>query len=148
MLTKKRLPEFRYPFQFANEFVFYSELHYTVDDWCWEVPAGSVKPGQTVEEAARAELLEEVGGTAVSLQKIGQFYTANGFCNEVGHYYLAVGVTLGATNHESTEVMDIRPIPINDALRMAHTGEINDGTSVLALLMSEPKLRAMITNQG
>lgn len=119
---------------------------YTVDDWCWEVPAGSVKPGQTLEEAARAELLEEVGGTAVSLQKIGQFYTANGICNEVGHYFLATGVTLGNPHHESTEVMDIHLIPIAEALRMAHAGEISDGTSTLALLYAEPALRRITEN--
>ncbi len=124
-----------------GQIVMIYNYRYTVDDWCWEVPAGSVKPGQTVEEAAREELLEEVGGTAVSLQKIGQFYTANGFCNEVGHYFLATGVTLGATNHESTEVMDIRPLPIDEALRMARAGEISDGTAVLALLLSESTLR-------
>ncbi|MCP4426275.1 MAG: NUDIX hydrolase [Chloroflexi bacterium] len=124
-----------------GQIVMIHNYRYTVDDWCWEVPAGGVKPGQTLEEAAREELLEEVGGTAVALQKFGQFYSANGICNEMGHYYLATGVTLGATNHESTEVMEVRLIPIDEALRMARAGEISDGTAVLALLLCESKLR-------
>ena len=119
----------------------------TVADWCWEVPAGSVKPGQTLEEAARNELLEEVGGTAVSWQKIGQFYIDNGTCNAVGHYFLATGVTIGAPLHEPAEVIDIHLIPIDKALHMAHTGEISDGTTVLALLLSESRLRE-IPNKG
>ncbi len=125
----------------SGEIVMIYNYRYTIDDWCWEVPAGSVKPGQTLEEAAREELLEEVGGTAVSLQKIGQFYSANGICNEVSHYYLATDVTLGKTHHEPAEVMDVHLIPIDEALRMAHAGEISDGTAVLALLLCESRLR-------
>ena len=34
---------------------------YTVDDTCWEVPASSVKPGQSPEEASGEELREEIG---------------------------------------------------------------------------------------
>ena len=119
---------------------------HTVDAWCWEVPAGGVKPGQSLAEAARAELLEEVGGTAVTLQKLGQFYTGNGICNETGHYYLATGVTLGPPQHEPAEVMEIHPTPIAAALHMVHAGAISDGPSVLALLLCESKLREIAAN--
>ena len=38
------------------------QYRHTVDDWCYEVPAGGLSPGLTPEEVARRELLEEVGG--------------------------------------------------------------------------------------
>ena len=62
---------------------------HTVDDWCWEIPAGGVKPGQSLEEAALAELREEVGGTPEKLEYIQQFYTANGICDEIGHVFFS-----------------------------------------------------------
>lgn len=117
-----------------------NQFRYTVNDWCWEVPAGSVKPGQSLEETAREELREEVGGQADSLSYIGRFYLANGICNEVGHFFLATGVTLGKAQHEAAEVMDIHLISIDEALHMARTGQISDGPTALALLLCAERL--------
>jgi 8-oxo-dGTP pyrophosphatase MutT (NUDIX family) len=105
-----------------------------------EVPAGGLSPGLTPEEVARRELLEEVGGTATELRYIGQFYTSNGISNEAAYVYVAAGVELGKTHREPTELMEIRLVPVGEALRMAREGEISDGPSALALLWCEPLL--------
>ncbi len=119
------------------------QFRYTVGEWCLEVPAGSVKPGQTIEEAARDELREEVGGTANSLDYIGRFFLANGICNEVGHIFLAAGVVLGHPQHESAEVMNVTLKTPHEALHMARTGEISDGPSALALLLCADRLAGL-----
>jgi ADP-ribose pyrophosphatase len=124
----------------GGEVVLIENYRYTVDDWCLEVPAGGLKPGQSLEAAARAELREEVGGEAAALEYRARFYPANGICDEVGHVFLAAGVTLGAPEHEPTEVMEVRPMPVAEALRLAHNGEIADGPSALALLLCEERL--------
>lgn len=124
----------------VREIVLIHTYRYTVDDWCWEVPAGSVKPSATPLSTAQAELREEIGGAAHAWDYLGQFYTANGICNEVGHYFLATGVTLGQTAHEPTEVIEIRPTPIPAALSMAEQGVISDAPSVMALLLCKPRL--------
>ncbi|MFQ5401674.1 MAG: NUDIX domain-containing protein [Anaerolineae bacterium] len=131
------------PVTAAGEIVLIYNYRYTVDDWFWEIPAGSVKPGQTLEEAARAELREEIGGQAALFTCIGKIYTANGICNETSHFFLATGVSLGETAQESTEVLEIHPMPIPEALRMARAGEISDGPSALALFLCEKQLWAM-----
>jgi ADP-ribose pyrophosphatase len=110
------------------------QYRYTVDDWCLEIPAGGLSPGLTPEEVARRELLEEVGGTAADLCYVGQFFTSNGISNEVAYVYLATGVELGEAQREPTELMEIRLVPVEEALRMAREGEISDGPSALALL--------------
>ncbi|MCA9867747.1 MAG: NUDIX hydrolase [Anaerolineales bacterium] len=119
------------------------QFRYTVGEWCLEVPAGSVKPGQTIEEAARDELREEVGGTAASLEYMGRFYLANGICNEVGHIFLAAGVVLGNSDHEAAEVMSIALKSPDEAIHMARTGKISDGPSALALLLCADMLAAL-----
>jgi ADP-ribose pyrophosphatase len=113
---------------------------YTVDAFCMEVPAGGLLPGLTPEEVARRELLEEVGGRAADLRFVGQFYTSNGISNEVAYVYLATGVELGETHREPTELIEIRLVTVEEALRMAREGEITDGPSALALLWCEPLL--------
>ncbi len=127
-----------------GKIVLLRHYRYTVDDWCWEIPAGGVKPGQTVEEAAREELREEIGGRAQSLEKLGRFYTANGICNEEGYYFLATGVSLGIAAHEPAELMEIHPTPIAEVLRMTRAGQITDASSALVILLCETRLRELL----
>lgn len=142
------------PVTTAGLVVLIRNYRHPVADWCWEVPAGGLPPrldhSQTCdslrlaqsEEAARLELLEEVGGRAADLLYAGQFFTSNGISNEVAYVYLATGVELGETRREPTEMMQLRLVPIEEALRMAREGEISDGPSALALLWCDPLLRA------
>jgi 8-oxo-dGTP pyrophosphatase MutT (NUDIX family) len=119
------------------------QYRYTVDDWCWEIPAGSVKPGQTLEDTVHEELHEEVGGEADELAYVGRFYLANGICNEVGHNFLATGVILSEPHHEAAEVMHVHRLPLAEALQMARSGQISDGPTALALLLCADRLAAM-----
>lgn len=125
-----------------GEIVMVNQYRYTIDTWCWEVPAGSLEAGQTLEEAARLELWQEVGGVAAQLEYVGRFYLANGICNEVGHIFLATGVVLGEPRHEPAEVMSVHRLPAALALEMARSGQISDGPSALALLLCAERLAA------
>ena len=119
------------------------QYRYTVDDWCYEVPAGGVSKDLTPEEAARRELSEEIGGTAADLCLVGQFYTSNGISNEIAYVYLARGVELGEPHREPSELMEVRLVPVDEALRMAQEREISDGPSALALLWCQSLLRPL-----
>lgn len=128
------------PLTAAGEIVLIRNYRYTVDDWCWEVPAGNVEAGQTAHEAAASELAQEVGGSAARWQTIGRFYLANGISDEVGHILLAEDVVLGQTAHEPTEVMTVHVRPWATVVAMAQNGEITDGPSALALLLCAARL--------
>lgn len=132
------------PVTSSGHIVLLYHYRYTVDDWCWEIPAGGLKPGLSLDETAVEELREEIGGTAQSIDYFGRFYTANGICNEVAHIYIAKGVSLGQTDHEPAEVMEIHTKPITEVLRMAHDNEISDGPTALALLLCESLLVNLI----
>lgn len=133
------------PVTVDGRLVLIRNYRYTVDAWCWEVPAGSIEPGRDVLATAAAELREEVGGVAATFQQIGRFFTAPGICNEDGHYFLATGVQLTAVpQRESTEVMEIHLTPIAEALAMVRRGDVTDGNTALALLAAEPYLRELL----
>ena len=83
--------------------------------------------------------LKQLVGEATDLRCVGQFYTSNGISNEVAYAY-PTGVELGETHREPTELVEMRLVPISEALRMAPEGEIADGPSVPALLSCEPPL--------
>lgn len=119
------------------------QYRYTIDDWCWEIPAGSVKDGQTAKETALEELREEVGGTTAALEYIGKYYLANGICNETGHIFMATGVTIESPQHEPAEIMHVHLKTIPEVLSMARNHQITDGPSALALLLCAEKLEGL-----
>lgn len=123
-----------------GEFVLINHYRYTVDDWCWEVPAGSVDNSQSLEEAAQEELRQEIGGRNAQLEYIGQFYTADGICNEIGHIFLATDVILGKVEREPAEIIEIHLKPIEVALKMARANQVNDAPSALAILLCASQL--------
>jgi ADP-ribose pyrophosphatase len=131
------------PVTTEGEVVLLRHYRYTVDDWCWEIPAGGLKPGLSLEETALEELQEEIGGTASALDYVGQFYTSNGISNEIAHIFLASDVQLGEPNHEPAEIIEIHRKPIEEVLKMARENKISDGPSALALLLCEEKIRRL-----
>lgn len=130
-----------------GQIVLIRSYRYTVDEWCYEVPAGGLPPGldrsqrlTESERVARRELHEEVGGTAASIRFVGQCYSSNGISNEIVYVYLATGVTLGKRDQEPTELIEVHKVPIHTAIDMARSGAISDGPSALALLWCDPLL--------
>lgn len=116
---------------------------YTIDDWCWELPAGGLgdKPGISLEEVARQELREETGGEAAEMRRIGWFYTLNGTTDARCTFFLATGVRLdGPPQLEPTELSEVVLVPVAQAVQMARDGRIADGDSALALLRCEVHL--------
>ena len=132
------------PVTSSGEIVLIYHYRYTVDDWGWEIPAGGLKEGLSLEETALEELGEEIGGKTTQIEYAGRFYTSNGISNEIAHIFIATGVTLGPTAHEPAEVMEVHVKPIEEVLRMARANEISDGPSALALLLNESRLRELI----
>ena len=120
------------------------QYRYTVDEWCYEIPAGGMHDtGDAArDEVARQELEQEVGGTCDSLEYVSHFYSSIGNSSQTFYVFLARGVELsGEQTLEATERIEIVPTPAAEALRMAREGQIRDGSSALSLLMCEDLLR-------
>ncbi len=127
-----------------GEIVMLYQYRHPVNEWCWEVPAGGMYSGATAIDTAKAELSEEIGADIADLEEVGNFYLSNGSSNQKGHVYIAWGAEPGRTRHEDTEMMDVREVPLEEAMRMARKGEISDGPSALALLICESLIRARL----
>lgn len=128
------------PVTAAGQVVLIHNYRHTLGEWCWELPAGGIRGGQSPLEAAQHELREETGGVATDWRFLLRVSTMNGVGTEYGHVFLASGVTLGQPRREPAEVMTVHTVPLVKALAMARAGEINDGMSVMALLLVEPLL--------
>jgi ADP-ribose pyrophosphatase len=76
----------------ANEIVLVRQYRHAIGRYTWEVPAGSLKPGEDVQAAARRECQEEVGLVAERLEPLGSFFPTPGYCNEEMHFFRAAGL--------------------------------------------------------
>jgi ADP-ribose pyrophosphatase len=134
------------PLTDTGEVVLIRQYRYAADECLTEIPAGGMHDaqGRSLEEVARCELQQEIGATCRALEYIARFYTAVGQTDQAYHVFLALGVSLdGEQELEPTEDIELWPVPVSEALRMARAGEITDGTSALALLLCEPRLREL-----
>jgi len=107
----------------------------------WELPAGSLEPGEDKLAAAQRELLEETGYTARKWQKALYFYVSPGFLTESMQVYLAQGLTKGKAQPEEDERIAVRFFPLRQAVEMASSGKIIDAKTIAPILWLQNKLR-------
>ena len=108
------------------------------------MPAGSLKPGEDVEQAAIRECHEEIGLVPGRVDALGSFFPTPGYCDEEMNFYLASGLRAPEDGERAQpdEDEDIEPKAFSvTAIRlMIASGEIIDLKTVagLTLLNSQP----------
>jgi ADP-ribose pyrophosphatase len=130
------------PVTASGEMVLIRNFRYTLNAWCWELPAGHIEDDQNALQAAQQELLEEAGGTSDDWTFIMKISTLNGIGDHYGSFFLARDVTLGPQQYERTEAITVHTFPAETVFQMARSGQINDAVSVLGLLLAEPLLKS------
>ena len=110
-----------------------------VKQWIYEVPAGTLKEGESPEEAARRELEEEAGLVGGRLMKLGEGFLAPGYSTEYMHFYAVEEPYTGKPRPEEHEVIEVVEIPYSKALSMLSRGEIRDAKTMLSLLLYKYK---------
>lgn len=105
-----------------------------VGETLWEIPAGTLEPGEPVEEAARRELAEETGYTARRWSRLGAFYPSPGILTERTHVWLAEELSPGSQNLEADEQITAHAVPLEQALGWVRDGTIRDAKTIVALL--------------
>jgi 8-oxo-dGTP pyrophosphatase MutT (NUDIX family) len=102
------------------------------DAWGWEVPAGRIDSGETPEQAAARETLEETGWRPGALTLLGA-YTPIAISAHRFNLYVADGAEY-IHEPDPDEIARVEWKPAAEVRRMALAGEITDGLSLTALL--------------
>jgi 8-oxo-dGTP pyrophosphatase MutT (NUDIX family) len=107
----------------------------------WEIPEGGCPAGESTEDAARRELLEETGILAEKIEPLlSGIQLSNSTSNETCDIFIATGLTFTQAQPEDTEQLEVMRLPLKEAIQMAKDGLIRDSVSVLALLAVDTKL--------
>jgi ADP-ribose pyrophosphatase len=109
-----------------------------------EMPAGMRDiDGEDTAEVARRELVEEAGLRAGNLDLLTEILPSPGMTDSVTTLYLATGCTPVAHDRQGPEEehMELLHLPLHDAVAMVTRGEIADAKTVVALLLTERRLR-------
>ncbi len=113
--------------------VMIKQYRHAVGQFLWEVPAGTLDPGESPNECARRELPEEVGYRAHSFRALGEIIPVPGYSDEHIHIFVATGLIPDRQNLDEDEVLVVKPIPLEEALEMVKRGEIQDAKTIIAL---------------
>jgi ADP-ribose pyrophosphatase len=107
----------------------------------WELPAGSVDPGEKPLQTAKRELKEETGYHAKTWKKLISFFPSPGFLSEKMTIFLATGLTAGEATPMGDERITTRWFTAKEIEAAIDAGEIVDAKSMLGYFFWKRSLR-------
>lgn len=108
---------------------------FITDTWGWELAAGVVDPGETIEDAARREMIEETGWCPGELRHLATVEPSNGFSDATHHIYWASDGEYLGPPVDDFESDRIEWVPLKDVPDMVARGEVRSANAVAGLLM-------------
>ena len=111
------------------------QYRYTHDLYEWEIPEGGCPEGEELIESAKRELLEETGILAREYDiLLDGIQLSNSVSNEKAWIFVARGLSFVNSSPEETEKLEVKRVPLTQAIDMALKGDIRDAMSVAGLL--------------
>ena len=118
-----------------DEVVLIRQYRYAIGRWIWELPAGSLDPGEAPLRAARRECQEEIGLVPRKVTRLASYYPTPGFCDEIMIFYRCERLERPskAAAHDPDEQIEPRVFSLRQARRLIARGEIVDMKTISGL---------------
>jgi 8-oxo-dGTP pyrophosphatase MutT (NUDIX family) len=107
---------------------------FITDTWGWEIPAGRIDDGETPEEAARREALEESGWMPGPLTHLTTYAPTNGLMDQHFNLFRADGATHVGPPTDPNEAERVEWVPLDRLREEIAAQRVHDGLSLTALL--------------
>ncbi|MGC9458985.1 ADP-ribose diphosphatase [Vibrio genomosp. F10] len=117
--------------------------------WQLEIVAGIIDEGETAEDVARREMLEEAGVEVGQLEKITAFYPSSGGCSEkldvfVGEVDASKAFGTHGLEHEGEDIR-VHVMSREEAYQGVQSGMFENGASIIALQWLELNHRDIVS---
>lgn len=128
------------PITASGELLLVRQYRHAISRIVWELPAGTLKPGEGIEHAAIRECHEETGLVPGRVQQLGSFYPTPGFCDEVMHFFKVTDLREPrpddeAAQQDEDEDIEARPFGRAQIAAMMASGEIVDMKTLAGLAL-------------
>ncbi len=105
--------------------------------WTLEAVAGRIDPGETPEEAARREAMEEAGLVLGRLERAGEYYPSPGMLAEYLYTFVGLADLPDAAAgfgglHEEQEDIRVHILPFPRLMELVASGEVQAGPLLIA----------------
>jgi ADP-ribose pyrophosphatase len=118
-----------------NEMLLVKQYRHPLGRETWEVVAGGMESGESPEDAAVRELREETGYRAERVTRLFSAFSAPGFCNELLHFCLIDGYTIGeAEPDEGEHGMSVGIFALDDLKVQIYDDQLPDAKTQIAVL--------------
>jgi len=131
------------PIDDSGNLLFVKQYRHAVSKELLELPAGTLGKDEAPEACAQREVREETGMAAAHLEYLGGFYLAPGYSTEYMHVYLATGLSYNPLEADADEFLQVEAVPLQEALKMAESGNIPDAKSLAAFQLAHSKLQKL-----
>lgn len=128
----------------SGEIVLIRNWRLSNESWMWELPAGTMVPGEDPLACAARELEEETGYKSSTLTHLRSFHTAPGLTDEFMHAFIATNLEPTSQHLEVDERITVHPISPAKARQMLDGGEITDAKTLLVLLLAFESKRLIL----
>lgn len=122
-----------------DEIVLIRQFRYSIGKWIWELPAGSLEPGEDPAAAAARECEEEIGLCPARVERLRAFYPTPGFCDEEMIFYrcgdLRPPAADSTAHKDEDEDLEPRTFTLSEADALVSSGEIVDLKTAVGLTL-------------
>ncbi|MFP6654626.1 MAG: NUDIX hydrolase [Myxococcota bacterium] len=128
------------PFLDQDRILMIRQYRFVTGGEIMEIPAGKLDPGETPEGCAARELVEETGYRAGRIVRLGAIWASPGFTDEIIHLFAAFDLEKSVQQLEPDEIIELRPMPLTQAIKMLRASDVSDGKSLIALMLAAEEL--------
>lgn len=107
-----------------------------------EFPAGTIEANETPETTIEREIQEEIGYQAHQWQRLGKFFVAPGYSDEIIYAFLAQDLQQleHPPDRDADEDMDVVLMTPEEVEKAIHHGDLVDAKSICSFMLARPFL--------